>query len=146
VDHWTDQIIVSAGYSPATFGRRSDQAAMTATEVDARERRSETTRGRNVLVWTPQLRRIVAKLATVDAEVFRSNVTPDGLDVAFADTTEETVEDRAQTAQLLKAAGAASTDTLVRMVHPDWDDTVVGQEVQRILAEGALPDPYGFAG
>lgn len=147
VDHWTDQIIQSAGYSPATFGRRGDNAAMTATEVDSRERRSETTRGRNVLVWTPQLRRIVTKLATVDAAVFKSGANPEGLGIEFADTTAETVEDRAQAAQLLKAAGAASTETLVRMVHPDWDDTAVGNEVSRILAENAsLPDPYGFAG
>lgn len=148
VDHWTDQIITSSGYSPATFGRDSRGSAMTATEVDAREARSATTRARKIRTWSPALRQIIAKLLEVDAVVFNRGATPaDGLRVLFPDAVQQTPEDRAQAAQLLKAAGAASTDTLVRMVNPDWDDVTVGDEVARILAENAaLPDPYSFGG
>jgi hypothetical protein len=145
VDHWTDKIIGSAGYSPQTFGRPGE-GAMTATEVDAREGRTVLTRGRNIRVWTPALRTILAKLLTVDAAVFRSGANPDGLTVKFADGAHETAEDHARTAGLLKAAGAASTRTLVKMVNSDWSDDDVDAEVARILAEGAAADPFAIGG
>ncbi len=49
----------------------------------------------------------------------------------------------AQTANLLHAAQAASHDTLVRMVHPDWDDDQVAAEVAQIHQEAGtqVPDP-----
>lgn len=36
-----------------------------------------------------------------------------------------------------------STDTKVRALHPDWDDTAVQAEVDRILTETgqSVPDP-----
>ncbi|GAA1928001.1 hypothetical protein GCM10009753_72150 [Streptantibioticus ferralitis] len=44
---------------------------------------------------------------------------------------------------LLQQAQAVSTDTKVRVLHPDRDDTDVRAEVERILTETgqALPDP-----
>jgi hypothetical protein len=141
VNHWTDQIIGAAGYSPQTFGRPGE-GAMTATEVDAREGRTALTRGRNIRVWTPALRTIIGKLLAVDAAVFRSGASAEGLTVTFADGAHETAEDRARTAQLLKAAGAASTRTLVQMVNADWGDEEIDVEVARILAEGAVADPF----
>ena len=42
------------------------------------------------------------------------------------------MSERAQTANLLAAASAASTDTLVRMIHPEWEDEQVDEEVAKI--------------
>lgn len=48
-----------------------------------------------------------------------------------------------QTLSLLQQAQAVSTDTKVRALHPDWDDTAVQAEVDRILTETgqSVPDP-----
>ncbi|MFD2792575.1 hypothetical protein ACFS27_03340 [Promicromonospora vindobonensis] len=148
IDQWTDQIIGTAGYSPSTFGRDADGAAVTATEVVARGDRSTLTRNRNIRGWTPKLQQILPKLLTVDASVFGGTVDPTGLTVEFPDGVNESPETVARTAQALKMAGAASTRALVEMVHTDWDDTKVEEEVARIIAESptALADPFSFGG
>lgn len=52
----------------------------------------------------------------------------------------------ATTLDLLNRAGAVSTSTKVKTLHPDWDDTVVKADVAAILAEtgAAAPIPSGI--
>ncbi|MFE9906420.1 phage portal protein [Streptomyces achromogenes] len=137
-----NQILRSAGYSGQTFGIGGD-VAVTATEVTARERRSMTTRGRKVLRWRPALAHVIEALLAVDQTVFGTGVTPQRPTVEFADSVQEDPLSLANTADVLRRAQAASTDTLVRMVHPEWDDTQVAAEVERIRMENgtAVPDP-----
>lgn len=141
-----EQAVRQAGYSAATFGESGDGSAVTATEIKARERRSMTTRDRKALYWGPALADITAAVLAVAAgERFRVA----GLDlepptVEFQDSISESAGEVAQTAALLRQAEAASTDTLVRMVHPDWrDETRIAAEVDRILGESgrAVNDP-----
>ena len=49
-----------------------------------------------------------------------------------------------QTAQALRAAEAASTKTLVQLVHPDWDGDQVDEEVA-LITEAAAPPPVTIA-
>lgn len=137
-----NQILRSAGYSAQTFGLGGD-AAVTATEVTARERRSMTTRGRKILRWRPGLAHAVEALLAVDQAVFGSGVTPQQPTVEFEDSVQEDPLTLANTADVLRRAQAASTDTLVRMAHPEWDDTQVAAEVARVRQENgtAVPDP-----
>jgi len=140
-----EQAVRQAGYSASTFGETGDGAAVTATEIRARERRSMSTRGRKALYWGPAVADITAALLAVEAgERFRVI----GLDleppkVEFQDSISEGPTELATTAELLRRAEAASTDTLVRMMHPDWDDTQVSREVDAILAESGrmVADP-----
>ena len=152
-----EDILRTAGYSSQTFGMDSTGGRMsnlTATEVQARERRSYMTRDRMIRLAHPQVAQIVGKLLAVDQAVFRSKVTPETPDVTFADSVQESQITLAQTAQALKAAEAASTKTLVQMVHPDWPDDRVNDEVALIHSESAaqVPDPTqlhmlpGFSG
>jgi hypothetical protein len=120
---------------------------MTATEVHARERRTYLTRDRKVRHERPALIALTRKMLHVDRAMFRTAVTPDvALEVTFADTVQESTLALAQSAQALAAARAASTRTLVRMVHPDWTDTEVETEVKAILDEQGVPvvDPYAL--
>ncbi|WP_318202955.1 phage portal protein [Streptomyces sp. SCL15-4] len=137
-----NQILRSAGYSGQTFGIGGD-VAVTATEVTARERRSMTTRGRKVLRWRPALAHVIEALLAVDQTVFNSRVVPQRPTVEFADSVQEDPLSLANTAEVLRRAQAASTDTLVRMVNPEWDDAQVAAEVERIQQENgiAVPDP-----
>jgi hypothetical protein len=138
-----NQILRSAGYSGQTFGL-GDGVAVTATEVTARERRSMTTRGRKILRWRPALAQLVEALLAVDQHVFGGPVTPQRPTVEFEDSVQEDPLSLANTADVLRRAQAASTDTLVRMAHPEWDEDQVAAEVQRIQVEAgtAVPDPF----
>ena len=54
-----------------------------------------------------------------------------------------TPQEVAQTLTLLRTAEAASTETMVRMLHVDWADEAVQAEVARIQAErgASVPEP-----
>ncbi|MFF3622341.1 phage portal protein [Streptomyces sp. NPDC002467] len=141
-----EQAVRQAGYSASTFGETGDGAAVTATEIRARERRSMATRARKTLYWGPAVADITSALLAVEAGP-RFGVS--GLDVSepirveFQDSVSEGPTELATTAELLRRAEAASTDTLVRMQHPEWDDQQVQTEVDLILGESgrATADP-----
>lgn len=140
-----EQILRTAGYSPATFGLGGDGAAMTATEVTARYGRSLQTRGRKLRAIRPALSTILEKLLAVDDALFGTpGVKVSRPKVEFPDGVQESPLSLAQTAQALRTAEAASTRTLVEMLHPEWDDEQVSDEVAAIGDESAmpiLPDP-----
>ncbi|MFI0268574.1 phage portal protein [Streptomyces luteogriseus] len=138
-----NQILRSAGYSGQTFGLGGD-VAVTATEVVSKERRSMTTRGRKILRWRPALAHAVEALLAVDVAVFGGGITPQRPTVEFEDSVQEDPLQLANTVDVLRRAQAASTDTLVRMAHPEWDDTMVRAEVDRIQQEQGMtvPDPF----
>ena len=140
-----EQAVRQAGYSASTFGE-SDGAAMTATEIRARQARSMGTRARKALYWGPALADVTAALLAVEAGE-RFGVS--GLDVSeppkveFQDSISEGPTELANTAELLNRAVAASTDTKVRLIHPDWDKEQVEAEVEKILKESGqlVADP-----
>ncbi|MCI3240282.1 phage portal protein [Streptomyces spinosisporus] len=137
-----NQILRSAGYSGQTFGLGGDVAA-TATEVVARERRSMTTRGKKILRWRPGLAHAVEALLAVDQYVFGGGLTPQRPTIEFEDSVQEDPLSLANTVNVLSQAQAASIDTKVRWVHPEWDDDQVKAEVHRIQQENGMsvPDP-----
>lgn len=131
-----NRIVQGAGYSGSTFGEYDAQgAAMTATEIRARERKTLITRNKKVLYWRPALRDILYGWLAVKRSIFNDDVTPERPEVDFPDVVLPDQLELAQTAQALAAADAASKETLVRMVHPDWDEDEVQQEVRQIYAE-----------
>ncbi|MEU6669182.1 hypothetical protein [Streptomyces sp. NPDC046727] len=75
--------------------------------------------------------------------MFTPGLVVDRPRVAFGDGVSEDPEAVAQTLSLLQQAQAVSTDTKVRALHPDWDDTAVQAEVDRVLVETgqSVPDP-----
>lgn len=138
-------ILRAAGYSAQSFGL-SGEVAITATEVAAKERRSLVTRGKKALYTMPPLADAIEMLLQLEAsDLFRSDVPPDRPDIEFGDSVSPDAMQLAQTAELMRRAEAVSTETLVRMLHPDWDDPAVQAEVARIRDEaGALTaDPIG---
>jgi len=148
VDAELEAILRGAGYSAQTFGL-AGEVAITATEVAAKERASVTTRGRKIGYTRPPVASALETLLMVDQAVFHSDVTPVKPDLDFGDYVGESVADLAQTAQLMLAAEAASVETRVQYVHPEWDDDQVKAEVARIMAEQPamnVPGPDGGMG
>jgi hypothetical protein len=133
IDALMEAAMRHAGLSAQTMGEEGD-VAMTATEAQVRERRSFVTRNDRVGTWTPALAEYLELHFAVEAaaQLGDAVAAPERPNVEFGDSVSESPEMVARTAQLLFAAEAASTETLVRMVHPDWDDTQVDEEVRKI--------------
>jgi A118 family predicted phage portal protein len=147
-DALAGKAISGAGYSLQTFGMSGD-VAITATEVAAKERKSFTTRDKKIRYWRPVLAEMFETLLLADRIVFKSGVEPEKPTVEFGDTVSEDPKDTAQTLALLEQAKAISTWMKVKALHPDWDDTEVRIEVERVKAEtGTAPlvNPDTFTG
>ncbi|MCZ7376537.1 phage capsid protein [Micromonospora sp. WMMC250] len=127
-----------AGLSSQTLGEEGD-VAVTATEVQARERQSFTTRGNRIGTWAPALADAIELLLELEyarrVDLKGDRPEPARPNVEFGDSVSEAPETTARTLQLLSAAGAVSTETMVRMVHPDWDEPQVKAEVERIKGD-----------
>ncbi|MEE2041268.1 phage portal protein [Nocardiopsis sp. CT-R113] len=145
LEAFTVAAVRSCGYSAQTFGQAGD-AAVTATEVVARERRSMTTRARKAMYWKPALRRILQALLALDAAVFDTGVEPVMPAVELGPVVATDPESQARTLQLLDAAGAISTWAKVSMLHPEWAEPEVAEEVERIRADTTTEaDPWARA-
>ncbi len=144
-DSLVQQAVRSAGYSAQSFGLGDQGGAVTATEVNARERRSMITRDKKSRYWRPALAHILFVMLRLDRALFTPSLVVDRPRIVFGDAVSEDPQSVAQTLSLLQQAQAVSTDTKVRALHPDWDDTAVAEEVARIHAETgqAAPDPVG---
>lgn len=141
-----EDILRTVGYSKQTFGEGTDGGAMTATEVTSKERRSYMTRDRKVRAWRPALAALVEKKLHVDRAIFRAAVEPQRPAIEFGDAVQADPEALARTSETLFRAQAASTETRVRMAHPDWTEPDIKAEVGRILSEFSMsvPDPGDF--
>jgi hypothetical protein len=141
-------ILQAAGYSQETFGiYDGGGSTKTATEIEAKQQRSLLTRDRKIREWRPALQEILEKLLWVDKAIFNTKVKPAPPDVSFPDAVQESQLTLAQTAAALRAADAASDETLVGMLHPDWDEDDIADEVKLIQAQRqaqAVPDPLSM--
>lgn len=144
-EHLMAQVIRTSGYSAQSFGMAGD-VAVTATEVRARERRSMITRGKKVVYWQPFTAARVENLLQVDRAIFGARIEAERPRIAFGDSVSEDMLSLASTAEALRRAEAASTEVIVALVHPDWDETQVAEEVARIQAERGQPvdDPLAI--
>jgi A118 family predicted phage portal protein len=138
VSHLMDKIIQMSGFSAGTFGDSDTgvrQAALTATEIRAKQQRSYVTRDKKMLYVRPPLARIVEAMLAIDRVTFGSGVEPAQPRIQFGDTVSEDSLTLAQTAQALRAADAASDETIVQLVNPEWDNEQVQEEVAKIAKE-----------
>lgn len=134
----TLRIVQTAGYSAQTLGE-TDTGTMTATEVHARERRSYLTRDRKIRLERPAVARLAQKMLSIDQAVFNTQgIVVQPVTVTFSDTVQDSMLELAQTVQALETARAASTETKVTLLHPDWGDDEVKAEVALINAQYAL--------
>lgn len=127
-----------AGYSPLTFGL-PDEVAQTATEISAREKASLATTATKQRYAGPELERVLTAWMQVDAALFRGPGVTDPVRVEWPPAATDPLQVRAQTVELLHRAEAASLPERVRLVHPDWDEARVEEEVAAI--KDAAPDP-----
>lgn len=149
VEQLKTEIVSTAGYSAATFGLDSEGSAQTATEVASRNRRSLITRARKIRYWRPALAEILEALLAVDRAVFTTpGVVPQRPTLEWPAVVSPDPETEARAMRELDTAGAVSTETKVRRLHPDWSDPQILEEIARIRGESglAVEDPDTFRG
>lgn len=149
IDALVAKAIRSAGYNAQTMG---DEAGgdMTATEFVGRNRRSMSTRDKKGRYWMAPLgdlltgfmqmhwdRFVSAEASLAGLRQYASQVRGWRIQVALPEAVQPTTLELANTAEALDRARAASTETRVRLVNPDWDETKVQREVEQIQS----PDP-----
>ncbi|MFA5608534.1 MAG: hypothetical protein WDA07_15425 [Leucobacter sp.] len=145
----TRQILQKAGFSPQSWGISDGTTSQaTATEIQQRERRTETTRSKKNLYDRKVLSRLGSVALELDGILFpgKGGGRYD-LNVVFPDISRVDPKVEAETIGILKIADAISTETAVRRANPDWEDSAIGEEVARIQAERAsqaVPDPFTF--
>lgn len=144
VNDWVKRIIESAGYSTQSLTSGTG-GAVTAAEVHSHERRSYMTRGKKIRRWTTAIVEHVETQIEIANKNLGLGLGEFGVKVEFEDGVQDAALNIAQTAQTLFNAQAASHETLVKMVNPDWDQKQVDAEVAKIMEQygsGApLPDP-----
>jgi hypothetical protein len=123
-----NELLEACGISPPSIGRnvtgRSDSAA--AKRAD-QQLTMQTVAGPGRR-WSAALTDVFTQLAGLNGG---------GGDVSVKVHTGLRVptSEAAETVSILETAQAASTETRVKMVHPEWDDTLVAAEVARINGE-----------
>lgn len=131
-------IVQKAGYSPQSFGDY-DGRAVTATEIQARERVSTLTRNKKIRYWRPVLQDAIYSLMCVSKLYFgASAIEPERPELKWAEDAIPDEQVLAQTVATLAGADAASKRTLVAMAHPEWDDSAIDTEVRAIISELGL--------
>ncbi len=137
-----ERIVGGAGYSLQTFGLDPSTSTQTATESWARQNRTQNTRNGKLRHWDRAVRDLSWILLAVDRAQFGGKGNPDlDVQVEFADTVSDSQLTRAQTAAMLRSAEAASTRTLVELVHNDWDGEQIDAEVDLIHDEQGIGAP-----
>lgn len=139
------QAVQTAGYNAQAFGLDGGGQPITATEVDSRDARSMVTRKKKAGYWRRAVADMLHVMLLVDAAQFTPGIQPARPRVEFGDGVAESEQQTATTLDLLNRAGAVSTATKVKILHPEWKDADVQAEVDAILAEtgAAAPDPVG---
>lgn len=141
-----ERAVAAAGYSPQTFGLNIEGRADSGTALRLRERRSQITRSRKAMLWQEPLADILLLLMRIGVSVFADREL--ALDMRPSVEIQDGLPDDdaavASTVELIARAGAASVETMVRMLHPEWDQESITAEVQRIRDDTAVPDPLTF--
>jgi len=142
-----ERVVSNAGYSPATLGQATDAAgqARTGAALRVSEHKTVLTQRRKAAYWKPALEMLSRHLLLIDKEEFGGDVEvpEDELwpKVEMSDSIIDQPLELAQTALAMKSAEAASTETRVRILHPDWSDSEIESEVLRIQDEVAAAAP-----
>lgn len=148
IDAIQEVVLRHAGLSAATIGDPPEGAQMTATETRSRERLSFMTGGRRQGVWGPGIADYIEIHTAIEKHASMKNaVAPFRPEVEFADSVAEDPEALARIAQLLRAADAASDETLVQIVHPEWTPEQVKDEAKKLGNQrGANVEDPEFSG
>lgn len=128
------KIVSCAGYAPQSFGMDISGMAQSGTALHIREKKSYDTRGKKQTYWKSPLEAIMTAMIHLDNALFpdAGSDADDKVKVMFADSAANDISTMASAVQMLNAGESASLETRVKMLHPDWTQKQVNEEIARI--------------
>lgn len=131
-------IITTAGYSPQSFGLDINGQAESGTALNVRERKTIMTRSKKQGYWKTAIEDILEMMLTIDKELNGGNYEVIRPQVDFQDNMAFDLGQIADSVYKLNQAQALSLKTKIRMIHPDWTEQMVDEEVQTISEETGI--------
>lgn len=140
-----DRIISSAGYSPQSFGLSIEGRAESGTALAIRERKSFATKGKKENYWQAALKQLTYMMILLYNEELGGKLEDDiTVNITFNDGLTNDISELSSSLKMISDAQAASTETKVRLLHPDWEEDQITKETARIIEENGLtplPNP-----
>jgi A118 family predicted phage portal protein len=136
-----NRCITSAGYSPQSFGLSINGQAESGTALNIRERKSLTTKAKKEQFFKRALEDVLEMMLIIDRNVFGSGVVIERPSIEFQDGMSFDLETTAKSVEMIYRAQAASAEVRVRMLHPDWNQPQVEEEVGKIMMEAGMAEP-----
>ena len=136
-----ERIVSNAGYTPTSIGAMSSDlgssqsSRTTAAALRVSEHKTILTLRRKGQWWKTALENLLFHMLEIDKAIFESGIEPMRPSVDISDSVIDQPLELAQTTLAMKSAEAASIETRVRTLHPDWTDAEVAAEVDRISGE-----------
>lgn len=138
-------IMSNAGYSPQSFGLNIQGQAESGTALTVRERKSFVTAAKKSEYWRPAIEDVLFMALQIDRLQLGSTITPMRPVAEIQDSVAADTGQVAASVEMMNRAQAASVQTRVSILHPEWEAQAVAAEVARILDETglSLPSPEG---
>ena len=132
-----------AGYSPQTFGMDIKGTAESGTSRRIMEKKSFNTNTKKQGYWRKPIEQFLTAVMHLDKALYGNEKLhdDDSVKIEFSDPSANDPIEIASAVNMLHTAQAASTETLVKMLHPDWSEKKVAEEVQKIFNEQGIMTP-----
>lgn len=141
-NNFLERIVTSAGYSPQSFGLSIEGRAESGTALNVREKKSYNTRSKKENYWGAALKKLVEMMTVVYVKGMGGKLEMDSdINVEFSDESAGTMSEISTSVKMLHDAKAASLETRIRMVHPDWDEEQIEKEVAALTSEASSMMP-----
>lgn len=135
-DNLIKRILSLAGYAPQSAGLDIDGSAESGTALSVRERKSIRTTETKKTYWWHAINDIIRAMLRLDKKVFKSAVNPEeAFSVELPTNNQPDIGQLAQIVEQLERAGAVSIQTKVTMLHPEWSEEQIAEEIARIQEE-----------
>ena len=140
---YLERIIMSAGYSPQSFGFKGDGGAMTATEIKSRQDRTYKTLSKKQQYWKVALEDIFYLMLEVDNKILGNQTIVERPSVIMSDSLETDIKALAETIEILNRGNSISNEMKVKWLHSDLSDEEQEEEIERLNQAQGLnaPDP-----
>ena len=136
-------IISMSGYSPQSFGLDIEGKAQSGTARRMMERKSLATNAKKQAYWKGPLEAFLTAVMHLDKALYGNEklCEDDSVRVELRDPMTTDPAEVASAVNLLHSAQAASTETLIKMQHPDWTEKQVKEERAAIYTEQGIAAP-----
>jgi len=134
-----ERIVSSAGYSPQSIGLGIEGRMESGTALRIMERKSFTTKNKKECYWELALKKLSKLMLALYKMELGGKVEADvTITTAFSDSISNDITETGAALQQIAQAMAASTETKVRLLHPEWAEPEIKTETDAIIKENGL--------